>query len=484
MATHADENAQAIPGSRRRSEAPRRLSGGEISHLALVAVPTLLLAALIAAGIWRQQVNQQHLQQAIAEMVSQDEPIGNRSLTAVFDRRTKPDASQQWMDVFRAVAEVDSRFSMLLIKRVDESERLVPPGQQWNAAPLVERYVRESEPIVRRVEQLIAAPTPVWQPLVIGGWGVWPPGLQDARGVLLLLRHRFRHAFHQGDHDEAMRTIRLMAQLPEAFDWRVDGAFLYFDLQDQHRETIRESMAHDFWTAEQLRQLDSLLDRHDDFDARWRQSLASDRAMLLAETQPDYGSDRLWIHSFDASMLPHGIPAQVRLSLVRQIERLQAATGAGTEQHVREAAEIQERFSDRPDFATGIAGIPLGDTRPVTDVLNLDRWVGRARLYARQAMQRRVTRLAVAIKRFQLQEKRWPRRLKELAAVGLSPADWHAVERRVPFGYEVGEEGAEAVVWTPNPDTFGEQNVQISLSPPSEGETDFDRYEPTEIRIR
>jgi hypothetical protein len=62
----------------------------------------------------------------------------------------------------------------------------------------------------------------------------------------------------------------------------------------------------------------------------------------------------------------------------------------------------------------------------------------------RDELDRRLTRTAVAIQRFHVSEGRWPAKLSDLAAVGLQPSDWTALQAG-PLGYQIQADGA--VVW-------------------------------------
>ena len=67
-----------------------------------------------------------------------------------------------------------------------------------------------------------------------------------------------------------------------------------------------------------------------------------------------------------------------------------------------------------------------------------------AAAYERDELDRRLTRTALGVKRYRVSEGRWPVRLSDLAAAGLEPKDWTALQAG-PLGYQV--EGEAAVVW-------------------------------------
>jgi hypothetical protein len=68
-----------------------------------------------------------------------------------------------------------------------------------------------------------------------------------------------------------------------------------------------------------------------------------------------------------------------------------------------------------------------------------------AAAYERDEIDRRLTRTALGIKRYRVSEGRWPARLSDLAAVGLEPKDWTALQAG-PFPYKI--EGEDVVLWS------------------------------------
>jgi hypothetical protein len=89
-----------------------------------------------------------------------------------------------------------------------------------------------------------------------------------------------------------------------------------------------------------------------------------------------------------------------------------------------------------------------------------------ATVYERDELDRRLTRTALAIKRYRLSEGRWPARLSDLAAVGLEPKEWTALQAG-PFGYRI--EGDDAVLWAYDA-IDGRSPPRIRSEPPGEND--------------
>ena len=68
-----------------------------------------------------------------------------------------------------------------------------------------------------------------------------------------------------------------------------------------------------------------------------------------------------------------------------------------------------------------------------------------AEAFDRDEIGRRLTYTAIAIKRFQLKNQRWPKSVSELSGIGLVATDWTTSDGQA-FGYEVGD--GQAYLWS------------------------------------
>ncbi len=153
-----------------RAVAPDRQSNGlEQTYLLAVVVPPLLLLAVFAYGKIRESYAAASNARKLAEIQSDGDPVDNHTLTQWFDRRTSKENSAPWRDVFLATRGLGNRFGILATDWVVDFERLVEPGQSWEAAPIADRYAAEAKPILDSIEKLIASPEPVWKPVLFAG---------------------------------------------------------------------------------------------------------------------------------------------------------------------------------------------------------------------------------------------------------------------------------------------------------------------------
>jgi hypothetical protein len=467
---------------------PRRRHSrrSELGYLLAVTVPPLLLGLLFVLGGIRENAAQKQYELEVARVREAGQPIDAHSSVVAFDQRLSTKNSIAWKDVLTATEELNRRFAPAMVD-VDELTGTIAPGQPWQSEPIVQRYTEQAQPILRALDELVKDDRAVWEPLVLEGYSTLLPNLQVSRNVARLLVAEFRHAVHQDDHDRALHALQLILGVGQAFDWQVGliSDFIFMTYQATHRELIRQSLEVGFWqTEEQLDRIQEQLAEGDDLDDRWRQSIAGELAMLMAELRvdrvnPEFADPPL-------NLLPFGIPAETKAMLVSTMVAASEIGGAGTLSHVR-ANERQIGIGENltPETSTTtINGFPFAfSDAPLGLLGQTQNYVSAARVFATYAMERRWTVTAVALQQFRLKERRWPKDLGELKSVGLSRSDWLARGDQ-PFGYRVQGDPPEAILWTSRPGQLTASDGFISPDPPSETKGDPEKIREMEVRLR
>ena len=244
-----------------------------------------------------------------------------------------------------------------------------------------------------------------------------------------------------------------------AFDWDfcMIAELVEVALRTIHRDAIRQSLAHTDWEPAQLDQLLAQVASEWDVATHWRRTSAGERAMVLAWLQGGGDMD---------GMLPRGtagLPA--RLLLIP----------SGTQRYLEHLAEFQQLGEGGvPGIAARARdweqGVFQPNGRQFSDALTalfLPAVAAVAVTYERDELDRRLTRTALGVKRYRTSEGSWPERLSDLAAVGLEPKDWTALQAG-PFGYKI--EGKGVVLWAY--DAYNNDSpARIRSEPPTEKET-------------
>jgi hypothetical protein len=452
----------------------------ELAYLLAVVSPLLLLVVLFVLGSLRETAAEARFESVVTRLKSEGVPTDNHSSTISFDQRLSKKYSIQWQDVLVAQRELNARFTDMYIS-IHESEEIPRPNEPWDIEPIARRYTDEAKPIFDALDELVAEGNLVWQPLVWQGFGTLLPEIQELRDLIRLLAVKFRLAVHQGDQAGAMQALELILGVNRAFDWQICliSDFVAIAHLSTHRSLIRQSLEVGFWKDEQqIQKLREQLSIRDDYDARWLQMVAGEQAMLAEELSTSFGNTGL-------SVFPFGVPAATKVSVLETIRLAGEIKGVGTIDHVRAIENDIEQVSRRspstsPTSSFTIVGIPFALSEGPTGMLSSSYTVA-SQVYLRDAMERRWTLAAVAIKQFQIQEGRWPDELNELTRVGLSRPDWLAIGE-TPFGYSVDDD--EAILWTVASSELTNRQTIISAEPPSQSEDDPERIKQMEVRIR
>jgi len=404
--------------------------------LVLLPIVTGLIAvAVLGFGEYRSACE---VTAEIARLRAAGEPVDNETLARWFHAGTSQEGTAAWRDVLVAVEQVscgETANSFPIIGLGKLPEPLVP-GAPWPDEPRIAEFLQEIRPLIAQIEQAGRYPTPVWQPIAFNGFATLLPEIQASRSVIRLLQLEVQHALYHRDIERARRGLDAMRITAAALSWdcSVVTDLVGLALRDTHRDTIRQSLLHTDWEPAQLDQLLAQVEPYGDAAARWQRIFAGERAMTLACVQSSVELDRMLSQGDEfgaAAMLLTPSCRKKYLDRIAAIQQIgtEGVLGIGPRSRAWEEKFFREerrRFDDVLTnlFVPAIAGMGTA--------------------YERDELARRLTRTALALKRYRVSEGRWPARLSDLAEVGLKPEDWTALQAG-PFGYKI--EGEEAVLW-------------------------------------
>ncbi len=406
--------------------------------LLLVLLPIvagLIAVAVLGCGEYR---SHREVRAEIARLRSAGEPVDNETLARWFQAGTSQEGTAAWRDVLSAVEQVSSgetvnSFPIIGLGKLPEP---LVPGGPWPDEPRIAEFLQEVRPLIAQIEQAGRYPVPVWQPIAFDGFSTLLPELQGSRSVIRLLQLEVQDALYHRDTERALRGLAAMQAAAAAFDWDfcIVADLVGIALRGTHRDAIRKSLAYSAWDSAQLDQLLAQVQKPRDVAVRWRRICAGERAMTLA-----------WLQSSRDDL--DGLPRTNRLypqALLR--------IPSGTKKYLDQVAAFQQMGEQGLLGLTARAqNLEQDLTRPdrrrfdeLLSALFLPAMAAVAAAYEREELDRRLTRTALGIKRYRVSEGRWPARLSDLAATGLEPKDWTALQAG-PFGYTI--DGEDVVLW-------------------------------------
>lgn len=458
-------------------------------YLTGLCLPIVALAGLTAYGLWRETQAQHQVDTLLTHYQQQGVPMGNESLRVAYDERANMNVAARWQRVADAASALEANFTQeLVLRNVDDLDRLVPPGEPWAISPAMDRLQQQAEPVIKEIKGLVQAEQPAWDPMIFMGFETVYAAAGKSRNIARVLSYVSRDAFHRGDHQKTIETLALIPQVADAYDSQLFliSDLVYIAIRSVHSSFIRESLASDYWTVEELQELKQQLPPIEDVEERWQQMVMSEVAGMRASLGiSDEDSSRHRVYSNQMVGLLYGSPV-TRWGLLADLRR-SFVTVDEFGVHVRPRGNRYQQSALNPESESSLFSVPFASAAPIYAMYS-PAYEAAANAYTRMIRDRRWTLCGLAIKEFQLKNKRWPTTLDELSVVGISKTDRSAFPN-VPFGYRVAEDESYVLLWTASPVRSASTPASdsgfeiIELEPPSTIKKHKDSIDSIEMRI-
>ena len=432
----------------------------------VLGLPFVLLLLSVCRFVRNEYIASLQLQKEVAAIRNSMLPFDNLSLSRYFFNTASHEQSTAWRDVLVALEPVDqwARDASKTYKPNTsyDIELLPAPGADgqvdWPDAASFEEYSNEVQPIISRIEELTRDPKPTWQPLDFQGFSTRLPDAHQSQTISRMLAVEFCHAVYIKNSDRALRALRLDAASMVVYDWQV------FSMADSITclrkvslfQQIRESLAHDIWAQEQLDSISEIVGPEPDLAGRWYRTLATDRAMLL--TSMDANSGAL-LSTYSWNRKKGTILASSQLELLKLATRNMDAGNGGYQGLADRVRASNLQFNIR---SSKFLSFLWGEKEQ-------QEWRGVFGFRDYYAMQcercessRRLTRTALAIKQYQLENQRWPATLSELSEAKLFKSDRTALAVGL-FEYRIAPDGKSSFIGTsesPENQRFPESEIR------------------------
>lgn len=377
----------------------------------LLLVPGICLSG--GLGLHEYLAHQQ-LDQELQRLAAVGLPIDNASTANKYRQQTSDVGTMEWAELINLVS-----FGSVCVVRGTElphvGEGRIPeltPEGVWDDEPRVALFLAEMRPIIARMSAATQYETPVWQPIFFNGTATLREPFDSLRSAVRLLQLELDHALFQRDTQRAMASLKTMEYIARMGDTKlfIVVDLIHFSLVQAFHDSVRRSLSVALWSKEEIDILAGFLKQPDDYQTRWVTTLGNERAVFYLDehARPNRPSWERW--------------PSARWKSVRGFRQLEELGG--------------RRFHELATAANNIESSGTSDLPAMS-------------AYARELYNvedsRRLTRVALAIKQFQMQQGDWPDALADLRAVGLGENDWSTVEMGLTFGYTASAD--KAMVW-------------------------------------
>ena len=395
----------------------------ERRYLWAVMLPTILVLAVLTIGVGKEAYSYHQLQTQFGELSKDQRP----SLSTVWHHEAnQADINDEQVHQTRLLLagnELRRRLQSFTNSNEIPQHRLVELGISWPGVGVAKQIRDAAEPILQQMLKIDVQQSAT-----------------DFRFVAIgLVQNNLSIAVYEDDHQQALEALKQLSQVvqPNRSEWIQPTR--YFDKYD---EAIRRTLEVGFWqTADQVRELRLQLDSVPipSFPSQQQRDL---KAIARAAFEIADRKDMEWAYS--RSMYPFGVPYEAQWYCLNPERQAQATP---TSKFLEHAVQLMSKS----DIGGGlnemtILGAPYADLRDYQIGWLHGKDESRVLSLAMHEYRRLTTDVLLAIKQFQLEHKRWPTHLGELAKVGIYLDDLR-IDKRDLLKYERDPGGQFATVW-------------------------------------
>jgi hypothetical protein len=389
----------------------------DLVYLAIVSGPLVVLLAMFAVGSisWRSQ--QGELDRAWTAATAEiGGDVDELTLARWYDDRTSKDHTA---DFKIAVSAAESVFGRLheLNPNYDVFAPLSAAGDSSRESELIHHFAADTKPIISRIKRLADADSTHWNPFVFQGLDTLLIEVQETSQLSRILQLEFVDAYVHDQSERALEALRLMGRLFGP----VRGSFCLVDevWRISHfarmQASIRQSLAHDFWTPAQLDALQQMVSVKVDWNQRWRDINRGELMFCYSTIRNPQAIGRFG----PIGQLAIIAPDEVR-ALIEHRHRVGLIDGAGTQKHAEAVEQAEQQYFQGADphwSPDSWIQFPLLNGKWLANAV-LPYHAMDAQRFVNAAVDQRWTRCAIAIKQFQVQYNRFPKSLAELSKIG------------------------------------------------------------------
>jgi hypothetical protein len=444
--------------------------------------PPILVVLAIAWGVGREYWAKGEYRSVVNEMADSGVPI---TTTQIYDRYTAAgtnESSAEWTELFDAVTAL-REMSRDSVEGLDD---LVPPDEPWPAEPFAALMSKEAQPLIQKLEDLLKSDAPIPVEVTFSSRRLWMSG-SNYGAIPELLENEFQMAYHSGDTERAITLVRQWRQFIELLG-QSNGhqAWSQWSLSKRWLRLVRQSVTHAFWNEKQLTELVALTNGIKGPDLKeWNESRLSN--FVAWDPLQDEGS---WIRFTDPdlrSIQPLGASAIHAMAALEWMQPRDATeSDRGGRRDRKDAQQNRKTEQAIIDGSRSFVSVPFA---------TLNRWMRQdwdiSSAYGIQQNDNfrdstKWTLTAIYMRKYQVENGRFPRSLDSLRSVGADDRDW-TLSTRERLGYRVDDgsqkgDQAVAVLWTDDKMNQGEEDEPgVGRIPYSERKWGVGRAENYEI---
>ncbi len=399
-------------------------------------IPVVVLVVFVSIVGYRETIASGELKARIDELRRDGEPFDNDSMAEYFEKNAHKEGTAAWSEILTLTQAANAISDNLPLVGAGTLPSDLSPGSDWPDEARVTEFLHEVRPLIQRISKADEFPKPVWMPIRFNGFSTLLEEAQTSRSIARIVELDAIHALYHKDGNRALQAIRSLNTVAEAFDWDfcMVAKLVSLAIRATHRNAIDRSLDTGVWNEEQLDALSDQVKKPYDVAKTWKATIAGERGFAY----PILDNPRILqdVHNSPFNPLLYlPVTPSTRLAVLRAYEDLEHCADAGNAGIAARAKETEARFFENRSLSLSYSFLAM--MLPAISAYS--------EAFDREEIGRRLAYTAIAVKRFQMKNQRWPKSLSELSGIGLVATHWTTSDGQ-SFGYEV--EDGRAYLWS------------------------------------
>ncbi|MGB7329235.1 MAG: hypothetical protein WBD31_30415 [Rubripirellula sp.] len=424
--------------------------------IVLAILPMLMCGGLAAWWFGRNAMAAQELAARKSEIAARGLPIDDQSMMDFRAATMDTDESERWMEILETFDTDDFQATAKGIPIVGVAdETLFTAANNWQGADRVSQFLNAHRKLRSELHDVLDGTTEIWTRVDFESFNTLLPYSQNSRAASRLLALEHLDAIRRDDHEQAFRSAKAMMAVARVQDKEPIIVCQLVSIAEcsQALRHWKMMIELDTLTEPQLIELLEQLTQMDDFGVGFRLSIAGERAMALPMfDDPGQALDS----GMPATLTARPIDALSALDFYAQAE---AVNTSNLNTFLTELSTVESDL-DRKMKNAGL----LTQFDNILSSLLLPAFSAYGTAIVRSTMERRLTKLGIAVRLYEKRFRVWPQSLTDLEKIDIELGPIAPIGKQA-FGYQTQSNNADdakepitkAILWGFAPRESGDQ---------------------------
>jgi hypothetical protein len=426
----------------------------------LLGLPMLLCGGGISWWFGRQSIASQKVAEKRELLFSRGLPIDDESLSEFRYRQMNRERSDRWVKILQQISSKEYQDSCSNVPIVGAlvDEEPFAPGQSYKHEDQVNPFLDRWHPIVVELHRVLRDDTghdvvgAIWTPIEFDSFNTLLPHVQSSRAVSRLLVVEYESAVRRDDPDQAFECVMSLIGVARSLEKEplLISQLVHIAILGVAVKKVKQSVELDLFNPSQLRDVLAQLKHFDEIGTRYRLAIAGERAL----SQPVFDDPRR-LDDEGAFFLSSSARPIDALAALEFWENAEAVDTENLQKFSQQTQALVKKFMQDVSQASWLRKYDTKLTEMMTPALD-----SFSNAFVCSTLETRLAKIAIALRLYEKQNRRFPASLEELAGSG-SDFQLGSTETASgqPFGFRIQDGVAE--VWSAHPSDVSRQIPEI-----------------------